>query len=211
MSQFTIAVIAVAVERLLVVGAGLISILLGWNLFVRAIIPNQSGTIAVGEWKVELKTVGPGIFFSLFGTVILVYVLINPAKYTTTVSDAATGPVTITAMGVRSASDTITFSYARAINTISQIDTQLAALPEGSVATVTPTQRKDLNSASSRLKQLRRQILVSNFGASPIDEWEANQNIYLTSKQQLPLDLRQRLEKIAPWFIQNVTDEGESR
>jgi hypothetical protein len=66
MDQFMVAVLAVVGERLLVVVAALVSIVLGWNLFAKAITPRQSGSISVGDWKVELKNGGTRcVFFPL--------------------------------------------------------------------------------------------------------------------------------------------------
>jgi hypothetical protein len=206
MAEFTIAVLAVAIERVLVVAAALTSIVLGWNLFVRAITISQSGTISAGDWKFEFKSVGPGIFFSLFGSVILVYVLFRPAQYTVSMPSGPGGPVSISALGVGSPSDFASRSQIRSINTIVQLDTQFAAQPQGNAALL-QVQRTELTSATMALKQLRRQILVSKFGAPPIDEWEKNQDAYVHAKHTLPADLQQRMDKIAPWMTENMTDE----
>lgn len=208
MEPFTLAVLAVAVERLMVVAAALIAIVLGWSLFTRAITVNQSGNISIGDWKIELKSVGPGVFFSLFGTIILVYVLIKPAQYITT-SAAGSGPAqTFSAMGVGSTSDNVTRSYVRAINTVAQIQTQIAAQPATSAATLLPTQVSDMTNALNLLEQLRREILVLKFGASLMDEWEKYGKTYLASKQTLSLDVRKQLDQIAPWFVETVTDDA---
>ena len=67
----SVAVFFRGAERLLVVLSGALSIWMGWNLFKSKIVPKGDGTVAVGNWKVELKQVGPGIFFAAFGAIIL--------------------------------------------------------------------------------------------------------------------------------------------
>jgi hypothetical protein len=203
----------------MVVAAALTAIILGWNLFTRAIIIDQSGTISVGDWKVELKSVGPGIFFSLFGTIVLVYVLLKPAQYSVsaspspepTVSVTAVGSpgptIAVTAMGVGTPSDLVTRSYVRAVNTIVQIQAQIAAQPAGSAATLLSAQASDLADATHLLEQYRLGVLVQKFGPQRVSEWEKYGTTYRNSKRTLPLDVKNELEPIAPWFTETVTDE----
>lgn len=210
MEPFTIAVLAVASERLVVVAAGLVAIVLGWNLFVRAIMPDQSGSVSVGDWKVELKAVGPGIFFSLFGTVILVYVLLKPAQYNIN-GDVAAGSSSssrsMQALGVGAASDIVARSYIRAINTVELIETGVTAQPAGAPATLLDVQRNDLAKAAAVLAKSRREILVRKFGGTLVDAWEADGATYRTAPQTLSLDVRNKLAPVAPWFTETVTDE----
>jgi hypothetical protein len=204
---FIVAILAVAAERLVVVAAALVAIVLGWNLFTRAITLDQSGSVSVGDWKVELKSVGPGVFFSLFGTIVLVYALVKPAQYTVNNVVGAPTPASVTALGVGKASDNISRSYVRAVNTVAQIQMQVAAQPATSDVTFLPTQKSDLSAAVNLLEQFRRELLVAKFGAPLVDEWEKYGATYRTSRQTLPLDVRNQLEPIAPWFTETVTDE----
>jgi hypothetical protein len=209
MATFVVAVVAVALERIMVVGAAILAILLGWNLFTRAIIPNQSGTISLGDWKVELKTVGPGVFFSLFGTIVLVYVLIKPAQYTANLpaDGSASSGGSVTAIGVGTAADIVGQSYVRAINTIGEIQAQVSVQPAAAPATLLPTQRTDLAAASGLLNQLRTSILVAKFGRPLVDEWTQYSTTYQNSKQSLPASVVKDLNPIAPWFMETVANE----
>ncbi len=204
----TIAVFAVAFERLFVVAAALTAIVLGWNLFTRAIVLNQSGSFSFGDWKVELKTVGPGVFFSLFGTIVLVYVLLRPAEYTVTPNAGPGHTYTLRALGVGGSADTIALGYVRAVNTLIQIEKQVSAQPPGSAADLTVAQVADLKSAVARLTEMRQALLVQKFGKAAFDEWQANATTFERQKQALAADLRERLEKIAPWATQTVADDG---
>ena len=210
MASFTVAVLAIALERAMVVASALVAIVLGWNLFTRAIIPNQSGSFSFGDWKVELKTVGPGVFFSLFGTIVLVYVLLKPAQYSTnTASGPASSVTTISALGMDQAEDNITLSYVRAINTIAEIQ-KIAAQPATPAAPLLPAQINDLGTAAGLLAQLRQHILVGKFGMPLVDEWAKYGQTYQTDKQSLPLNVKSDLDQIAPWFTQTVTDQPPS-
>jgi len=57
------------IERFLIVGGGILSIYLGYRLFVLGIDKTQG---AASAWGVELKNFGPGLFFAALGAVILV-------------------------------------------------------------------------------------------------------------------------------------------
>ena len=62
------------VERLIAMTIGALSIALGYNLFRIGVIGAQEGVIEKGDFKLHLVKVGPGVFFSLFGAVLVGYV-----------------------------------------------------------------------------------------------------------------------------------------
>ncbi len=65
-----------AIERIIIVMFAGTSIILGWHLFKIGVVSPQSGTFVGKGFKFSLQKVGPGIFFSLFGTVVLSTALI---------------------------------------------------------------------------------------------------------------------------------------
>ena len=70
-----------AIERIIIdIFAGT-SIILGWHLFKIGVVSPQSGTFSGKGFKFSLQKVGPGIFFSLFGTAILSVALIYGLTY----------------------------------------------------------------------------------------------------------------------------------
>lgn len=62
------------VERLLAMAIGALSIVLGYRLFRLGVVGDQEGIIEKGDFKLHLVKVGPGVFFSLFGAVLVGYV-----------------------------------------------------------------------------------------------------------------------------------------
>ena len=60
------------VERLLIVGGGIGALFLGYRLFLAGIVSEQSGEFSHKSFSVKLIKVGPGIFFAVFGTFVLV-------------------------------------------------------------------------------------------------------------------------------------------
>lgn len=190
--------------------SGLISILVGWNLFARSIFRKQSGEISLGTWKVELKSVGPGIFFSLFGTIILIYALVEPVQYKMSAVDGSK-KIDWHTLGVNQIAGQQTRSFVRAINTVIQIDKQFAAQMPSAGSALLPAQKKDLENASTLLTELRTQFLVSKFGGNAIDEWNKHGSEYLDSPNSLSQDERSRLSELAPWFTETVADEKRRR
>ena len=77
----TVSVFFRGAERLFVVLSGALSIWMGWNLFKSNIVQKGDGAVTVGNWKVELKQVGPGIFFAAFGDIILYVYWATPLKF----------------------------------------------------------------------------------------------------------------------------------
>lgn len=69
MTITNVAVILRMLERSLIVSGGILSIYLGYRLFVLGIDNTQGEAIAFG---IELRNFGPGLFFAALGTVILV-------------------------------------------------------------------------------------------------------------------------------------------
>src|SRR6266404_4227844 len=66
-------VYARAAERLLIVMAAIASLFMGWNLFRIGVVQPQSGELKGKSWSVKLQRCGPGIFFAVFGTAVLLW------------------------------------------------------------------------------------------------------------------------------------------
>ena len=93
-----------ALERLLVIGAGVLSIYVGYRLF--ALLPDR----ADGEGKLKfpggieffVTRVGPGVFFALFGAALIGYSASRPVSYSApelTASAGAAGTVAYVGFG----------------------------------------------------------------------------------------------------------------
>ncbi|MDE0343884.1 MAG: hypothetical protein OXK82_12095 [Deltaproteobacteria bacterium] len=62
-------------ERVLIVGAAIFALYLGYRLFVAGVVNTQSGEISGKSFSIKLFNVGPGIFFALFGVGVLVFMI----------------------------------------------------------------------------------------------------------------------------------------
>jgi len=71
-------IIARTLERVLIIAIGGASLWMGWQLFLRLQTQiDQQAEFSYKDLKVQLQKVGPGIFFALFGTVLLSISLYN--------------------------------------------------------------------------------------------------------------------------------------
>jgi hypothetical protein len=68
------------VERLIICLWAGASLTYGWNLFRVGVVDQQSAELSVKDWRANLKRVGPGVFFALFGAAILVFSLHSSLK-----------------------------------------------------------------------------------------------------------------------------------
>lgn len=92
MDTETLFVLGTLVNRSLMIGAGALSIWLGSRLFSRA-HPAAGAEITVLEYvKINLFQVGPGTFYCLGGTAILLYHLHLPATFTVAHAPSAPTP-----------------------------------------------------------------------------------------------------------------------
>lgn len=73
MDPFLVAIVSRVFERILVVAAGALAIYLGYRLFVKMPDHDKSSGkfVLPGGISIYLSRVGPGIFFSLFGAVVI--------------------------------------------------------------------------------------------------------------------------------------------
>lgn len=72
-----------SLERIVAIGVGCIFVYLGYRLFIKVPTKEDSEgkfTLPRG-WGIHLTRVGPGVFFALFGTAIVVASFLNPISY----------------------------------------------------------------------------------------------------------------------------------
>jgi hypothetical protein len=74
------------IERLVIVGGGIVAIYLGYRLFLIANLPSESGAkLKVKAIEITVTKIGPGIFFAALGSYILWTAMTQPVvheKYT---------------------------------------------------------------------------------------------------------------------------------
>lgn len=132
----------------------------------------SSGAIKWDSFSIELKKVGPSIFFGAFGTSIVIYALLTPIEVTERTTRGPDGTVT-TERETRflTAQDEV-----RAQRVLGQISADVAelssfirAIEEG---TLTQNQRLDLAAGLRALVSQREDLLTAAFGSDLASRFE---------------------------------------
>lgn len=72
MTTFIVTVIYVLIWRLAVLACGLVSIILGYRLFMSGLTAHEGSLEAgMGKSSLKLRNIAPGTFFALFGAAII--------------------------------------------------------------------------------------------------------------------------------------------
>jgi hypothetical protein len=82
-----------ALERVLIVCGGILSLVLGYLLFVKGVSGEASLIAEFDRTKIQLINALPGIFFALFGAVILIFMARSNIKATLTSPENSSNPI----------------------------------------------------------------------------------------------------------------------
>ena len=69
------------IERLIIVSAAFVAIWQGFRLFSTIVSDNGSFEGSLGEWKIKLQRIAPGVFFAGFGAIVLLLSVSSPFSY----------------------------------------------------------------------------------------------------------------------------------
>lgn len=148
------------IERLIIVLFAGSSIFLGWNLFRVGVVEPQSASFSGQGYKFTLQKAGPGIFFTLFGSVVLSIALINGLTLTNKKKDGGTDVKVMYADEQKSELK----MAAQSINTLSLIDMDKL--------TMIPAKKKRISKAINNLEGHRDNLVRQVFGKRKVDEYK---------------------------------------
>lgn len=190
MDPTQIMVVARGIERLFINAAAILSIYFGYKLFRAGIDATQIGDIKFLRWTVALKQVGPGIFFALFGTIVLSVSVMNAMKFENNFGEsektAARTLETQKGAFMGSADPQVTRSQVRALTAaigVASCD-RVDACPD-----MIP-----LKSAKTYLDTLRTGILQKQFGDDVLIFWNSNKERLASGQVKDAKDLRRLQE-----------------
>jgi len=147
------------IERLVIVIFAGASIFLGWNLFRVGVVDPQSASFSGQGYKFTLQKAGPGIFFALFGSVVLSVSLINGLTFTSKKRDGSSDVKVMYAGEQKSELRMVSQS----INTLSLIDMENL--------TMLPAKKKRISKAINYLEGHRDNLVRHVFGKEKVDEY----------------------------------------
>lgn len=159
------------IERLVICTFAGISLALGWNLFRVGVVTQQSADLSAKGWRVNLKRVGPGVFFALFGSAVLALSLHSPLSLplrpaTDSVSGSQDGKKDEpTATYAHETDPEVAKSWVASINTVEYIATREKL---GSQA-----EQQAMARAKMTLAQLRDALVIRQFGNEFFLEYQA--------------------------------------
>jgi hypothetical protein len=193
------------VERLMICAFAGLSLTYGWNLFRVGVLNEQSAEMAAKGWRVNLKRVGPGVFFALFGCVVLAVSLrsplalpLGPGKESGTqagnTEDGKT-PVQKNRSQVtylEGADEKITKQWVASLNTILHV-----ATPDKFSAA---TEKKVVSRTDDDLETLRNTLVIQKFGASLFRDYNAYHKRVRDDGTPGTQQEQDRFEKIDEWM-----------
>ena len=195
------------IERMFIVLFSGVSLILGWHLFIKGVIPDQEAEGSFKNWKITLRRVGPGVFFALFGSVIFAFSLSHPLEIGPgqAVLYAPPGPV-IDEPGKQQQISYLWKDEKGLRRTVRAINTFLALQP--STANLGgPVTAQDIEQAKSELRSMRYLLLLTKFDSGSLEVWSKYGTGYLANNTSAPPQFRNDLEKIAPWFNDTIAME----
>jgi hypothetical protein len=156
-----------AVERLFIVLTGALSLLCGYRLFF--LVSSEAGQMMAkgAGWQIRLARVGPGVFFALFGSAIVMYAMASSPSvvYRSGSDDVQKAVVEIHGgLPAASAGSISPHDYIVALNTLGLI--------KANTGTSDKIQLDQLAHAVETLEPLKRELVNAELGRkSAYDEW----------------------------------------
>tara|TARA_R110001606_G_scaffold347860_1_gene497253 strand:+ start:86 stop:655 length:570 start_codon:yes stop_codon:yes gene_type:complete len=181
-----------AVERILIISFAGISIILGWHLFKIGVLTAQKAEFSGKGFTAKLLNVGPGVFFSLFGSTVLSVALVNGLniKQTDTQSDGE--EITVEYQYLNAQSKFRFRDLTRSINTLEHID-----IKKSSPFRV---HRDGIFIAIENLKNYRDYLLRQKFKKEDIEEYFA----CLEDSQDEMCNQTDKIKEISTWLTETT-------
>jgi hypothetical protein len=190
--------IARSLERLMITAGGILALLYGFRLFLARIVNRQEASLETKDFSLKLSRVGPGVFFAILGTVILVYAVcstltLNPAS---TTKDGSKDSIHYFGSNNQTA-----LNRCQAINTTRQVlDKNIqAAAPDSS-------DRNNLVGAKELLSGIQDEIIANIFGPEKLKWAKLNIKTYSENNDRFSEEDQKKMAEIQPWLSGRIGD-----
>jgi hypothetical protein len=187
--DYDVLALARGLERLLIILAGTLCVVLGWDLFRSGVVTKQSAEFKVWDWKISLHKAGPGVFFALFGAAVLM------TSITTTLKFPAGGPK----HGGQSATCLDHFEYLgqgdnfddviMAINTVAQ----LGGITRDKVP---EREAQRFREVQERLQEFGLELVRVTVGEEAMELHRQHHALLATNPEQIPQEHRATVERV---------------
>ncbi len=212
MDSITALLLARGLERLVISLAGLAALWMGWRLFYQIQgQPSQQAEFSFKDIAIRLQRVGPGIFFALFGSAILIVSIANPLSIE---GDRASTPASADEADVVAAG-----SSNRSVNYLdrrneSEIQRFIVALNTvidiGGLATteeIVLADRELLFEATGTTEEVRNSLLELFFNVSEVAIWLRRRNDLDTNPALIPESEREIVRRVDELATRSLFDE----
>lgn len=177
-------------ERLFVVSAGLVCVILGWHLFKTGVLTQQTASGEYKGLKIIFSKVGPGAFFAAFGCLVLAVSLFQPLKIT--VNDIPNTPhVNVEYINEAGVSDD---DLIRAVNAVA------------SASRTSDDQR--LLKAHSALDTIKARLALKYFSSGEIEIYNKNKDLYRSQPAALTPQERETVKRVMERMEAEFDEKG---
>lgn len=183
-------------ERLFIVLAALLSITYGWNLFRTRILSSQKAEFSAGDWTVKFASVGPGVFFALFGAFVLHSAVNNTFK--------SEGNTTVPNLSESKNSKTnVEYAHegldkSQSFMTVKVLNSLLADLKKPQNFS-NKERIETYRTYSYQISTLRNNLMEGTLGSKAYNTWKKYRNDY-RAKNDLPDErIRRTVEDVEGW------------
>lgn len=195
-----------SLERLLIIAGAVLCILLGWSLFKLPLNNEGEASIQYKNLQLALRRVGPGIFFSLFGSIILGLSFAYPVHLSAESSEVNSAKIN------KNLSKSASFEFSGAHeekgnpykNFVTSVNTAINAANSGSDPKVLNAAIGDLLIAKPHLISTRNWLIQQKLGLKAVELWKQHGDDYTRNPMLLDEKTRTELANIAPWFQDTV-------
>jgi hypothetical protein len=196
------------VERLMICAFGGLSLTYGWNLFRIGVLNDQSAEFAAKGWRINLKRVGPGAFFALFGCAVLSLSLRSPLGLSLTTEQQATNRTIVgdsekssvnktksEAVYLENQDEQIAKRWVADLNTIFHV-----ATPDKFPSA---TEKKVITRTEEDLETLRNTLVMRKFGGVLFQDYKVYQKKIKGEGWTPSEEERQKFSQIDEWMQAN--------
>ena len=203
-----------AIERVLVCLFAGMSLALGWNLFRVGILDPQAAQLDTKTWKLKLARVGPGVFFGLFGAVVLVWSVNAPLSLLPTQQ----APLSVTGTtGKKTAGAELQFQDQRAVTYLSEqsekerkrlalaINT-IVQFCEATPQRASAQRTEAIRVAKDELTGFRAALVIAQFGQPDMGVYNKSVDRYLRDPGSVSDTELKVIRELEPWMLGTLAD-----
>jgi len=178
---------------------------MGWNLFRIGIVDPQSAELSSKSVTVKLQKCGPGVFFAVFGTAILIWAIYSPLTLTAPSNESTEDAPKRTAFNVHYEQQTMSpAAQLRRCQSINSLAVLFKQHPEF-IGELPQPQRIAVAQAIQTLQEFKESIAAQQVGTDKlnwykgnVDKFLVNESAYSPGDRQMIRDIMKCMSDLLP-------------